>query len=212
MLIVCPNCSRSYLVRAATLGQAGRLVRCSVCRTAWRTDSGADEQTETLTDQARPDVQNEPDVINPAPILERRSFRKSVAFGAAAAALASFTVMVGSDKTDGIVLRAIGWMDAVIPSNELAGLSFAHITTKVGSEGGETTLLIEGEIQSDSDRRKSLPPIQFTMRDGTENTIFQWMIPAPATTIVKGEPIPFKARLASPPRDGKDIRIRFSDV
>jgi len=48
------------------------------------------------------------------------------------------------------------------------------------------------------------------MRDGTESTIFQWMIPAPAVTIVKGEAIPFKARLASPPRDGKDITIRFS--
>lgn len=212
MLIVCPNCSRSYLVRAAALGQVGRLVRCSVCRTAWRADTGSDEDFETTLDQPEEGAPDEADGLSSPPPPERRTRRKSVAFGAAAAALAGFAVFAGSDKADGLVSRAMGWIDAVLPSNERAGLSFAHITTTIGSEGGETTLLIEGEIQSDSDRMKSVPPIQFTMRDGTEHTIFQWMIPAPASTIVKGEPIPFKARLASPPRDGKDIRIRFSDV
>jgi predicted Zn finger-like uncharacterized protein len=35
MLIVCPNCATSYRVEPASLGAAGRSVRCVRCRTVW---------------------------------------------------------------------------------------------------------------------------------------------------------------------------------
>jgi predicted Zn finger-like uncharacterized protein len=36
MQLSCPNCSTSYEVTAATLGEAGRPVRCTRCRTIWQ--------------------------------------------------------------------------------------------------------------------------------------------------------------------------------
>jgi predicted Zn finger-like uncharacterized protein len=35
MLIACPNCSTSYMVDPASLGEAGRTVRCARCKTKW---------------------------------------------------------------------------------------------------------------------------------------------------------------------------------
>ena len=35
MKIVCPNCTTSYDVEAAALGESGRSVRCVRCRTVW---------------------------------------------------------------------------------------------------------------------------------------------------------------------------------
>ena len=35
MLIVCPDCSTSYQVEAASLGESGRSVRCAHCQTEW---------------------------------------------------------------------------------------------------------------------------------------------------------------------------------
>ncbi len=35
MLIVCPNCSTSYAIESASLGAAGRTVRCARCKTTW---------------------------------------------------------------------------------------------------------------------------------------------------------------------------------
>ncbi|MGB7858630.1 MAG: MJ0042-type zinc finger domain-containing protein, partial [Pseudolabrys sp.] len=35
MLIACPNCSTSYMIDPASLGEAGRTVRCARCKTAW---------------------------------------------------------------------------------------------------------------------------------------------------------------------------------
>ncbi|VIO80586.1 MJ0042-type zinc finger domain-containing protein [Bradyrhizobium ivorense] len=35
MPIVCPHCTTSYAIKASTLGEAGRTVRCSRCREVW---------------------------------------------------------------------------------------------------------------------------------------------------------------------------------
>jgi predicted Zn finger-like uncharacterized protein len=35
MLIACPNCSTSYMIEPASLGAAGRTVRCARCKTTW---------------------------------------------------------------------------------------------------------------------------------------------------------------------------------
>lgn len=35
MLIVCPNCATSYMLDSASLGAAGRTVRCTRCKTSW---------------------------------------------------------------------------------------------------------------------------------------------------------------------------------
>ena len=35
MLVICPKCSCSYLVRADQIGTLGRAVRCGACKTQW---------------------------------------------------------------------------------------------------------------------------------------------------------------------------------
>src|SRR6185295_10188170 len=35
MLLVCPTCATSYMIEPASLGPAGRMVRCARCKTAW---------------------------------------------------------------------------------------------------------------------------------------------------------------------------------
>jgi predicted Zn finger-like uncharacterized protein len=41
MLIVCPNCATSYMIDRASLGTAGRSVRCARCQTTWFADGQA---------------------------------------------------------------------------------------------------------------------------------------------------------------------------
>ena len=68
MLIVCPNCSTSYAVEPASLGAAGRTVRCARCKTTWfakgeravpemATAEAASEAEEAFRGVIRPDHQ-----------------------------------------------------------------------------------------------------------------------------------------------------------
>ena len=40
MHIVCPHCTTSFAIKLATLGAAGRNVRCSRCKEIWLTETG----------------------------------------------------------------------------------------------------------------------------------------------------------------------------
>ena len=53
MLIVCPNCSTSYAIEPASLGAAGRSVRCARCKATWFADGSTPAPAlTTATDDA----------------------------------------------------------------------------------------------------------------------------------------------------------------
>lgn len=76
MLIVCPNCSTSYAIEPASLGAAGRSVRCARCKTTWFADgstpapemtAATDEAaTEGFTGVLRPDQPVNGSAVGPA--------------------------------------------------------------------------------------------------------------------------------------------------
>lgn len=61
MLIACPNCSTSYMIDQASLGEAGRTVRCARCKTTWfaskpeMVGAGSDDEPTSATGVIRPD-------------------------------------------------------------------------------------------------------------------------------------------------------------
>ena len=58
MLIACPNCSTSYAIDPASLGEVGRTVRCARCKTTWfaagRQPEMADVAESTAGEEAAP--------------------------------------------------------------------------------------------------------------------------------------------------------------
>jgi len=61
MLIACPNCSTSYMIDPASLGEAGRTVRCARCKTTWfaskpeTVGAGSDDESSSAAGVIRPD-------------------------------------------------------------------------------------------------------------------------------------------------------------
>ena len=80
MLIVCPNCSASYAIEPASLGAAGRTVRCVRCKTTWFADGSkpAPEMTaaadsaaiDAFTGVLRPDQPTSGPASDPEPSHE----------------------------------------------------------------------------------------------------------------------------------------------
>ena len=64
MLIVCPNCSTSYTIESASLGSAGRTVRCARCKTTWFADAAMPEMT-AAANGAVDESEASPGVIRP---------------------------------------------------------------------------------------------------------------------------------------------------
>jgi predicted Zn finger-like uncharacterized protein len=60
MLIVCPNCATSYMLDPASVGPAGRPVRCARCKTTWF--AGAPETAATPLSRAENEADSDPNV------------------------------------------------------------------------------------------------------------------------------------------------------
>ena len=60
MLIVCPNCTTSYMIEPASVGPTGRAVRCARCKTTWFV--GAPQNVENPPPQAASEANTGPDM------------------------------------------------------------------------------------------------------------------------------------------------------
>jgi hypothetical protein len=102
------------------------------------------------------------------------------------------------------VFAAIG-----LPVNA-RGLEFRHVSSKLIEDGDQRVLTIEGEVASLRAARGKLPDLQVSVRAADGRPVYAWTSPAPAKEIGAGEVVYFRARLAAPPPEGRQVRVQFA--
>jgi predicted Zn finger-like uncharacterized protein len=95
-----------------------------------------------------------------------------------------------------------------LPVN-LRGLVFTNITTAKEIQDGVQVLVVEGTIVSTAARAVDVPQLRFALRNGTGQEIYNWTAPPPRDALGPGQTMAFRSRLASPPRDGHEVFVRF---
>ena len=95
-----------------------------------------------------------------------------------------------------------------LPVN-LRGLVFTNITTEKEAQEGVAVLVVDGAIVNDSKRSVDVPRLRFAIRDQDGHEIFTWTALPARNALMPGETLPFRTRLASPPRDGQQVLVRF---
>lgn len=194
-------------------------MRCGVCRSTFQ--AGSDPEMPSLpadffSSALKPDSKQASGTSSVAPTPQRTRSR----FGAYAAGLAGLAGIVGviggmAYDLERFKVETTHWLSHLLPGLTTPRLAFDNIRTHFEGEGADRALIIEGMIHSDASMPHNLPGLSFEIRSGAGDgpsgqSIFQWMIPPPAPTINRESPVPFRARLASPPREGKDIVIRLA--
>jgi len=122
-----------------------------------------------------------------------------------------------------VLLGALNWRAAVVrhfpqtaslyaaiglPVN-LRGLFFQDVKSRSEFENGVTVLVIEGTIVNLTTRTLDVPRLRFGLRNASGHEVYAWTAQAAKSTLGSGNGVPFRARLASPPSDGRDVIVRF---
>jgi predicted Zn finger-like uncharacterized protein len=122
-----------------------------------------------------------------------------------------------------ILLGALNWRTAVVrhfpqtaslyaaiglPVN-LRGLFFEDVKSRNDVEDGTSVLVIEGTIVNLTTRTLDVPRLRFALRNASGHEVYAWTAQPAKPTIGSGNGLPFRARLASPPADGRDVIVRF---
>ena len=95
-----------------------------------------------------------------------------------------------------------------LPVN-LRGLDFADVTTKKESRDGVQMLVVEGKIVSVASHAADVPRLRFAVRNEAGHEIYTWTALPDRKVLPPGETMPFRSLLASPPREGREVVVRF---
>ncbi len=122
-----------------------------------------------------------------------------------------------------ILLSALNWRAAVVrhfpqtaslyaalglPVN-LRGLFFQDVKSRNEIEDGTSVLVIEGTIVNLTTRTLDVPRLRFALRNASGHEVYAWTAQPSKPTLGSGNGLPFRARLAAPPGDGRDVIVRF---
>jgi predicted Zn finger-like uncharacterized protein len=91
----------------------------------------------------------------------------------------------------------------------LRGLAFSDV--KVGREthDGVPVLVVEGTIVNVVSTAVPVPRLRFSLRNASGAEIYSWTAMPSQGVIDPGHALPFRSRLASPPKDGHEVQLRF---
>jgi predicted Zn finger-like uncharacterized protein len=122
-----------------------------------------------------------------------------------------------------ILLGALNWRATVVrhfpqtaslyaaiglPVN-LRGLFFEDVKSRSELHDGVMVLIVEGTIVNLTTRTLEVPRLRLSLRNGVGHEVYAWTALPSKSTVGSGNGLPFRARLASPPPDGRDVIVRF---
>jgi hypothetical protein len=143
----------------------------------------------------------------------RRWARGAIApvFVVAGLVIMSATLIVNRAAIVSIAPRAAAVYAGVgLPVN-LLGLSIAkvHVTVTQQTEGlGE--LLVTGEVENLRNGATAVPDLHLALRGADGREIYVWTAKGPKSSLDARERVTFRARLAAPPAEVRDVLVNFS--
>ena len=96
-----------------------------------------------------------------------------------------------------------------LPVN-LRGLEFRAVRSELVVEGTDTLLRVEGEIANISGRDAPVQPIEIGLRGAEGQMLYTWTNDPPRPTLTTSGTAPFRARLAAPPVEARQVLVRFA--
>lgn len=239
MLIICPNCAKSYHIARSSLGENGRSVQCSKCLNHWicaadgsaEAGTGFDGHTATAK---LPHIGDGP-IINGevvshdtranydalytktrrVPVSEQTlpGKRRPVLLQLSAAACALALAMGSIAARQSIVAHVPGtayfYASIGLPVN-LHGISFGPVKSALATEGVNVVLSVEGTLTNERSSVMKVPQIVASLQGKDGRSIYTWTSPAPKATLAPGETAGFRTRLAAPPGNADKVVLRFA--
>ncbi len=96
-----------------------------------------------------------------------------------------------------------------LPVN-LRQMDFENVVSKLAEEDGRQILVVEGEIRNLADASRAAPRMRLAVLDAAGTEIYAWTAAPQKSRLNAGEKAAFRARLAAPPAEGREIRVRFA--
>ncbi|MGE0595046.1 MAG: MJ0042-type zinc finger domain-containing protein [Hyphomonadaceae bacterium] len=240
MILTCSSCSTRYYADDASIGPAGRTVRCAACGFSWfaepqlelRQKAGVEDmrgedmaKPEPLTRERVERLRRAAEQPGPAPSaaakfraqqaerMRRERARAAVAaWGATGVALAASATGMVVMRQDVAELwpRSASAFAALGLDVNVYGLEFYDLAVERAFDGPTPILLVSGEVRNIGRDDKVLPPVRVSLRDSHSREVFEVIAPVSELPLSAGGATPFQIRVENPPADAVDLEATFA--
>jgi predicted Zn finger-like uncharacterized protein len=211
MIITCPGCQTRFQIKPASLGSAGRTVRCSSCGERWF--------VEPFTEvAAHPPLAGDPldgpplAGAEPAPVA---SASRSVLAGWLLAALVVLLLAAALAGRNEIAARLPAtvtlYQGLGLPIELRLGVEFRELSSVQRSDDGRTTLVVSGEIANVSGQQRLLPPIRVALLDADRQELDFGVFDPPQPALGPGGLARFEVELGEPPPEASNFTVSFGE-
>lgn len=221
----CAGCKSTWFVTAAGEGQeaadaeAGEIASdasdADAAETAFENAARLADQSESPGEPSVETVPDGQDAGTPVPPELAGSARASRLSALAVPSLALLVCLALAAAVwgRGAVVRVAPATAALyagigLPVN-LRGLEFRGVRSEVVGAGTDAVLVVEGEIANISGRDAAVPPIEIGLRAAEGQMLYRWSNDPPAESLKEGDTLSFRARLAAPPSEARQVLVRF---
>jgi len=90
------------------------------------------------------------------------------------------------------------------------GLDLKGVRSELVLNGSDQLLVVEGEILNRRGRDVEVPSLRLTVRGPEGLELYTWTNEPPRKTLAAAETARFRARLALPPAEGREVLVRFA--
>ena len=95
-----------------------------------------------------------------------------------------------------------------LPVN-VRGLAFSGVESELVQDPQGRFLVVSGDVTNIAKSTTKLPPITVTVQSEDGKVLYSWTTEPPRPSLEPAELVHFRARLASPPQDGRSVQLRF---
>lgn len=95
-----------------------------------------------------------------------------------------------------------------LPVN-VRGLAFSAVESELVQDSQGRFLVVSGDVTNITRDVTKVPPITVTVRGEDGKMLYSWTTEPPRPTLQPAELMHFRARLASPPENGRSVQLRF---
>ncbi len=132
-------------------------------------------------------------------------------FAWALAAMGAWGLLVGGRAQIVRLAPAAAPLYAAIGLNvNLRQMDIQGVVSKLTEEDGRKILVVEGDIRNLADSSLAAPRMRLAVLDSNGDEIYTWTAAPPKSRLLGGEKASFRARLAAPPQEGREVRVRFA--
>jgi predicted Zn finger-like uncharacterized protein len=212
MIITCPGCQTRFQVKPASLGDAGRTVRCSSCGERWFVEPFTEAAPHPLMADRNPDD---------APAREGEPVPALNASRSAVAAWLLTTLVVlllaaalaGRNEIAARLPAAVPLYQRLgLPIELPLGVEFRELSSLQRLDEGRKVLVVSGEIANISGQQRVLPPIRVALLDADREELDFGLFDPPQPELGPGGHARFEVELGEPPPEASNFTVSFGEL